>query len=114
MVPRRWGGGDLELHLVHLLDLSALGARIAHREPLHAGGIGYLDLPPALARLRLTGRVAWTWLRRVEQTVEGERRSHYESGVEFTSLTPEQRAALVTVLATLQAAEATPDREPSA
>ena len=114
MVPRRWGGGDLELHLVRLLDLSALGARIAHREPLHAGGIGYLDLPPALARLRLTGRVAWTWLRRVEQTVEGERRSYYESGVEFTSLTPEQRAALVTVLATLQAAEATPDREPSA
>ena len=113
-VPRRWGGGDLELHLVRLLDLSALGARIAHREPLHAGGIGYLDLPPALGPLRLTGRVAWTWLRRVEQTVEGERRSYYESGVEFTSLTPEQRAALVTVLATLQAAEATPDREPSA
>ena len=52
-VPRRWGGGDLELHLVRLLDLSALGARIAHREPLHAGGIGSVELPPALGAARV-------------------------------------------------------------
>jgi len=110
-VPRRWGGGDLELHLVRLLDLSALGARITHREPLHAGGIGYLDLPPALGRLRLTGRVAWTRLRRVKKTLEGERRSYYESGIEFTSLTPEQQTALAAALHTLQVAPPVSDRE---
>jgi hypothetical protein len=112
-VPRRWGGGDLELHLVRLLDLSALGARITHREPLHAGGIGYLDLPPALGRLRLTGRVAWTRLRRVKKTVEGERRSYYASGIEFTSLTPAQQAALTEALAALQAVQTGLEPEPA-
>ena len=112
-VPRRWGSGDLELHLVRLLDLSALGARITHREPLHAGGIGYLDLPPALGRLRLTGRVAWTRLRRVKKTLEGERRSYYESGIEFTSLTPAQQAALTEALAALQAVQTGLEPEPA-
>ena len=107
-VPRRWGGGDLEQHLVHLLDLSALGARIAHREPLHAGGIGYVDLPPALGTVRLLGRVVWTRLRGAEQTLDGERTALYESGLEFTSLTPEQQTALTTALATLQAVQAGP------
>ena len=113
-VPRRWGGGDLELHLVRLLDLSALGARITHREPLHAGGIGYVDLPPALGAVRLLGRVAWTRLRGAEQTLDGDRRPLYESGLEFTSLTPAQQTALTAALATLQAFQAVPDREPSA
>ena len=112
-VPRRWRGGDLEQHLVHLLDLSARGARIAHREPLHAGGIGYVDLPPALGAVRLLGRVVWTRLRGTEQTFDGGRRAVYESGLEFTSLTPEQQAALASALATLQAAQDPPDREPS-
>jgi len=44
-VPRRWGGGELEHHLVRLRDLSPRGVRITHREPLHAGGIGYVDFP---------------------------------------------------------------------
>ena len=105
-VPRRWRGGDLELHLVHLLDLSPLGARIAHREPLHAGGIGYVALPPALGAVRLVGRVVWTWLRGTEQTVDGDRRAVYESGLEFTSLTPEQQTALAETLATFRAAQA--------
>ena len=110
-VPRRWGGGDLEQHLAHLLDLSALGARIAHREPLHAGGIGYVDLPPAFGAVRLMGRLVWTQLLRMEQTFEGERRALYESGLEFTSLTPAQQAALATTLATLRATQAPSDRE---
>jgi len=112
-VPRRWRGGELELHLVHVLDLSALGARIAHREPLHAGGIGYVDLPPTLGAVRLMGRVVWTRLRGTEQTLEGDRRALYESGLQFTSLTPEQQAALTAALATLQAAQAAADREPA-
>ena len=113
-VPRRWGSGDLELHLVRLLDLSPRGVRITHREPLHAGGIGYVDLPPALGAVRLAGRLVWTRLRRIEQTPAGDRRALYESGLEFTSLTPAQQAALTTALATLQAGEATSDREPPA
>lgn len=113
-VPRRWRGGELELHLVHLLDLSALGARIAHQKPLHAGGIGYVGLPPTLGAVRLLGRVLWTRLRGAEQTLDGDRRVLYESGLEFTSLTPAQQAALATALAALQAAQAAPDREPSA
>lgn len=111
-VPRRLRGGELELHLVHVLDLSALGARIAHREPLHEGGIGYLDLPPALGRVRLLGRVVWTRLRATEQTLDGDRQSLYESGLEFTSLTAEQQKALADALEILRAAQSEPDREP--
>jgi PilZ domain len=112
-VPRRWGGGDLEQHLVHLLDLSALGARIAHRAPLHAGGIGYVDLLPTFGAGRLLGRVVWTRLRGTEQTLDGNRRVVYESGLEFSSLTPEQHAALATALATLHAVQTGPNPEPS-
>ena len=112
-VPRRWGGGDLELHLVRLLDLSPRGARITHRQPLHAGGIGYVDLPPALGTVRLLGRVAWTRLQGTEQTFEGDRRSHYESGIEFTSLTSAQEKALADALSTLQAAQPSAGSTPS-
>jgi hypothetical protein len=112
-VPRRFRGGELELHLVHVLDLSPLGARIAHREPLHAGGIGYVDLPPALGRVRLLGRVVWTRLRATEQTLEGDRQAVYESGLEFTSLTAPQQAALATALSILQAAQTAADQGPS-
>ena len=112
-VPRRWGGGDLELHLVRMLELSSLGARITHRQPLHAGGIGYVDLPPAFGAVRLMGRLVWTQLLRMEQTFDGERRALYESGLEFTSLTPDQQVALASALATLQAGQDPPDREPS-
>ena len=113
MVPRRWRGGDLEPHVVHLLDLSALGARIAHRESMHKGVVCAVDLPPALGALRLPRRVVWTRLRGAEQTLDGERTALYESGLEFTSLTPEQQTALTTALATLQAVQDAPDREAS-
>ena len=112
-VPRPWRGGETEQHRVRLLDLTARGARITHRQQLHAGGIGYVDLPPAFGAVRLMGRLVWTRLRRVEQTPEGERRALYESGLEFTSLTPEQQSALAAALVTLQAAQAASDREPS-
>ena len=113
-VPRRFRGGELELQLVHVLDLSLLGARIAHREPLHAGGIGYVDLPPALGRIRLLGRVAWTRLRATEQTLNGDRQALYESGLEFTSLTAEQQKALADALEKLQAPLTGPEQGPSA
>ena len=107
-VPRVFGGVELELRQVHLLDLSPAGARIEHEEHLHEGLVCYVDLPRTLGRIRLTGRVVWTRLRDTEQTLEGDRRSHYESGVEFTKLSPDQQAALATVLATLRAAQTGP------
>jgi hypothetical protein len=102
-VPPQFGEGELAHHPVHVLNLSPLGARIAHGDLLHGEVVCYLDLSPALGALRLTGRVAWTRLYRVEQTLEGDRRSHYESGIEFTGPTPERKAALAAALATLHA-----------
>jgi hypothetical protein len=126
-VPQQLRDGELAHHRVQVLNLSPLGARIAHGELMHGEVVCYLDLPPALGALRLAGRVAWTWLHRVEQTLAGERRSHYESGIEFTRATPDQQAALAAVLATLQATQTGPggtavppeapptgDRKPSA
>jgi len=107
-VPQQFREGELAHHRVHVLNLSPLGARIAHGDLLHGEVVCYLDLPPALGGLRLTGRVAWTWLRGTEQTLAGDRRSHYESGIEFTGPTPEQQAALATAMATLQATQTGP------
>ena len=113
-VPRALGAVELELRQVRLLDLSPAGARIEHEAHLHEGLGCFVDLPRALGRLRLTGRVVWTRLRDSEQTLEGDRRSHYESGLEFTSLTPEQQAALHTALTTLLTAQTGADQGPSA
>jgi PilZ domain len=111
-VPRQLRGPELELHLVHILDLSVLGARIEHLEPMREGGECYLDLPPSLGRVRLTGRVVWTGLRGSEQTLEGDRRHHYQTGIEFTGLTVEQQTALACALETLKAASNAKDRPP--
>jgi len=113
-VPRHLRKGDLEPHFVHLLNLSPLGARVTHLEPWAKGVPCAVDLPPSLGVVRLTGRVIWTRLRSTEQTLAGDRRDHYESGIEFTDLTPEQKKALAAALATLQAAQAAPDQKPSA
>jgi len=113
-VPRHLRGRELEPHFVHLVNLSPLGARVTHLEPWHDGAACTVDLLPALGVLRLTGRVIWTRLRSTEQTLAGDRRDHYESGIEFTSPTPAQQKALADALATLQAAQAASDREPSA
>jgi hypothetical protein len=96
-----------------MLDLSLLGARIRHQALLHDGVVCYLDLPPALVPVRLLGRVVWTRLRATEQTLDGDRQAFYESGLEFTSLTAEQRITLADAVATLQAAQTGPEREPS-
>jgi hypothetical protein len=53
---------------------------------------------PALGRLRLTGRVVWSGLRGGEQTLEGEQRLHFQSGLAFTEVTREQQAALACAL----------------
>jgi hypothetical protein len=82
-IPQPLRNGELAHHRARILDPSPLGARIAHQQLLHDGVVCYLDLPPALGALRLTGCVAWTRLQDTERTLEGDRRSHYESGIEL-------------------------------
>lgn len=101
-VPRHLRGGELQPHFVHLLNLSPLGARVTHLEPWANGVPCAVDLPPSLGTVRLSGRVVWTRLRSTEQTLAGDRRDHYESGIEFTNLTPAQEKALADALATLE------------
>lgn len=113
-VPRQLRGRELEPHFVHLLNLSPLGARVTHLEPWDTGFFCSVHLPPSLGTVRLSGRVVWTRRRSTEQTLTGDRRDHYESGIEFTGVTPEQQTTLAAALATLQAAQAALDREPSA
>ena len=109
--PRR--GGELEPHVVQLLDLSPLGVRVAHLEPWPKGVVCAVELPPALGALRLPGRVVWTRLLAADGVQEEDRRARYESGVEFTSLTSEQQATLALTLATFRAAQAGLDPKPS-
>jgi len=112
-IPARLRDGDLAHYPVHILDLSPLGVRIAHPEPWTKGVVCAVELPPALGALRLPGRVVWTRLRAGDDILEGDRRSRYESGVEFTPLTAEQQATLALALATFRAAQAGLDRTPS-
>lgn len=111
-VPRHLSGPGLELRLVRLLDLSPEGARIEHPEHLHEGLVCYVDLPPALGRVRLTGRVVWTRLHKGEQTVEGDRHVYYHSGLAWTGVTPEQQTALAAALEILRTATDPSEREP--
>ena len=109
-VPKPFRAGQLEPHVVQLLDLSLLGVRVTHLEPWDNGVPCAVDLPPSLGVLRLTGRVIWTRRRSTEQTLAGDRRDHYESGIEFTNPTPEQKKALADALVTLQAAQPVADQ----
>ena len=68
-----------------------------------------MDLPATLGALRLTARIVWTCLHDTERTLEGNRQSHYQSGVEFTAPNPAQQAGLAAALATVQAAMDQPD-----
>ena len=106
-VPRHLRARELEPHFVHLLNLSPLGARVTHLEPWDKGLVCSVDLPPTLGVLRLSGRVVWTRLRSTEHTLAGDRRDHYESGIEFSNVSPAQEKVLADALATLQAAQAT-------
>ena len=101
-VPRHLGPFELELRLARLLDLSAEGVRIEHPGHLHEGLRLFIDLPPDLGGVRLTGEVVWTRLRKGEQTLEGDRIVYYQSGIAFSGITPEQQAALAVALAILR------------
>jgi hypothetical protein len=104
-VPRHLGAVELKFREVHLLDLSPAGARMEHPDPVREGAVCFVDLPPALGKVWLTGRVEWTRLYKGKQTVEGETRVHYQSGLAFVGITPEQRTALAAALEILKTGE---------
>ncbi len=112
-IPSHLSGFELELRLVRLLDLTSEGCRIEHAGHLHEGLVCYVDLPAALGRLRLTGRVVWTRLHKGEQTVEGDRHVYYHSGLAWTGVTPEQQIALGAALEILRTTIDPPEPEPS-
>ncbi len=82
-----------------------MGARIEHAEPLQEGAACDVDLPPALGWGRLTGRVVWTRPHKPTQTLEGNTRFSYQSGLAFGEITPEQREVLAGALTLLQTGE---------
>jgi hypothetical protein len=111
-VPSRLGG--LQLRRVRLLDLSPEGVRIEHPGHLHEGLVMFVDLPPDLGGIRLTGKVVWARLGKVEQTLTGDKQVTYQSGLAFVEITPEQQAALAAALEILGTrASDPPEREPS-
>ncbi len=101
-VPQQLKGTGLGRRLVRLVDLGSTGARIEHTDPVYEGLVCDVDLPPALGRGRLKGRVVWT---RLQQTFEGDTHRSYHSGLVFVGLTPEQQDALAAALRTLQTGE---------
>ncbi len=84
---------------VHLLDLSATGARISHLDLLRPGVIYALHLSPALGTLALSVRVVHSQVVGTEPSPAGERILRYESGVVFVALTEEQRTTLERLVA---------------
>ncbi len=61
-----------EFRHVRLLDLSATGARIEQAEYLREGRMSFVELPPALGKAHLPGRVIWTRPREPLHTAAGE------------------------------------------
>ncbi len=104
-VPWHLTGPGLERRLGRLVDLSSTGGRIEHTDPVYEGLVCEVDLPPALGQGRLKGKVVWSRLHKRAQTLEGDTRVFYQTGLTFVDVTPEQREALAAALAVLQTSE---------
>jgi hypothetical protein len=105
LIPSQFRGHGGQLQSARLLDLSSAGARVEHPAPLRAGLLCVVDLPPALGRGSLSGRVVWSKLHHTEHNLEGERRRYFQSGLAWDGLTPEQLGALTAALELLKAAQ---------
>ena len=113
-IPSRFSGRPLEPQPVRLVDLSPKGARVEHPDRLNVGLMCLVDLPPALGRGSLNGRIVWTKLHRNEQTLEGKRQHYYRSGLTWIGLTTEQQGALAAALEILKSTHEAPPPEGSA
>jgi hypothetical protein len=105
LVPWQLKGPPTLERQLCFLDLSAMGARIEHTEPVYEGFVCEVDLPPALGRGRFKGRVVWTQLHKRAPTFEGDTRVFYQTGLVFVDITPEQRETLAAALRILQTGE---------
>ena len=112
-VPWHLNGWVSETREVRLLDLSTSGVRIEHVEPLRPGSSCTLELPPPLGSLHLTARIVWSLVRGGEQTPDGERRLHYQSGLAFTGISPDQQTVLAGALGNINATEHLKNRKPT-
>lgn len=97
-VAGRLGGRARAILDARILDLSLTGARIEHTDLLRPGAVCAFELPSQLGSLALSTRVVWSHVVGGEQTAEGERRLRYQSGLAFVAVTPEQQAALASIL----------------
>jgi hypothetical protein len=61
------------------VDLNPAGVRIEQPEALNEGLLCFINLPPGLGWLRLTGREGWTKFHKAERTLEGEQHVYYPS-----------------------------------
>ncbi len=93
---------SFQLAQVRLVDLSSLGARIEHREPVHQGIACFLDLPAALGEARLVCRVVWSRLSGDGGSGADDGPAAYQTGLEFVGITPAQQRALLTALEILK------------
>ena len=110
-IPSQLGSLGPEGQEVRLVDLSPKGARVEHPDRLNVGLMCLVDLPPALGRGSLNGRIVWTKLHRNEQTLEGKRQHYYRSGLAWIGLTPTQQDAVAAALKRLKATHEVPPPE---
>jgi PilZ domain len=97
-VPRHCRGAGRDGKVVHLVDLSALGARIEHGEPLHGSSGFPMDLPRALGGGRVQVEVIWSRPSGRKKGGDGKGGLVYQSGVAFPHLTAKEQAALQVAL----------------
>ncbi len=104
---------SLQVGLVRLVDLSSLGARIEHPDPVHEEIACFLELPPALGEAHLVCRIVWTRLYEGERGLDGGTHVSYQSGLAFVGITPEQQTALASALEILKTEHDRPEHVPS-
>ena len=82
------------LREVRLLDLSPAGAQIEHLDLFRLGASCALDLPPPCGALSLPAQVVWCTVVGRKRKLGGDSHLVARSGLQFTTLTAVQRAAL--------------------
>lgn len=112
IVPWHLSGWVLDSRDVQIIDFSVAGVRIEHVEPLLLGASCTLELPPSFGPLRVTARVVWSMIIGGEQTAEGKRRLHHQSGLAFIGITGDQQASLAGVVEKLNTVGSTEDTKP--
>ncbi len=93
-IPRHCRGGGRGGKTVHLVDLSAAGARIEHGEPLPEWRDLPLDLPRPLGGGQVRAEVVWSHLAGRDRGGESQGGLVYQSGLAFPHSTPAEQAAL--------------------